>query len=148
MDRLTPAARQITFHAFVVLLLGMIAGFFWGLAMANPDSSASQQAAWRLAHIEGFANGVLMLGIALALPLIAPQGWAERIIRIGTIITGYSNILASLYGGLFNARGTMPTANSSPHDLVVFLGFTPGVLAIIAVILAALYSLRASRSRT
>ncbi len=67
------AARQIAFHAVIVLFLGMVPGFCWGMLMADSTSSVSQQSAWRLAHIEGFANGVLMLLVALSYPLINPQ---------------------------------------------------------------------------
>ena len=128
------AAKQIAFHATLVLILGMISGFFWGMGMSDPGSSETQLAAWRLAHIEGFANGVLMLIVALAYPLINPLGRAELIIRFGIIITGYSNILASMYGGIFDARGLFPNPESTVHDLVVYYGFMPGVVAILAVL--------------
>jgi hypothetical protein len=138
------AARQIAFHAVIVLFLGMVSGFFWGMLMADATSSVSQQSAWRLAHIEGFANGVLMLLVALSYPLINPQGSAEKIIRIGIIITGYSNILASMYGGIFDARGLMPSADSTVHDLVVYFGFMPGVVAILVVLPTMAIALRRS----
>jgi len=128
------AARQIAFHAVIVLFLGMVSGLFWGMLMSDATSSITQQAAWRLAHIEGFANGVLMLIVALSYPLINPQGRAEQIIRFGIIITGYSNIFASMYGGFFDARGLVPSADSTLHDLVVYYGFMPGVVAILVVL--------------
>ena len=136
------APRQLAFHAVIVLALGMVSGFIWGNTMADPAATASQAAAWRLAHIEGFANGVLMLGVALSYSLMQPVGRAERIIRFGMIVTGYSNILASMYGGFFDGRGLMPSAASSTHDLVVFYGFMPGVIAIFAVLAAMAFSLR------
>ena len=131
---LNRAARQIAFHATIVLILGMVSGFFWGMSMGD-GSTESQQAAWRLAHIEGFANGVLMLVVALAYPLIDPRGRAEIIIRVGIIITGYSNILATVYGGIFDARGLLPSPESTIHDLVVYYGFLPGVVAVLVVLL-------------
>jgi hypothetical protein len=135
-------ARQIAFHAVIVLFLGMVSGLFWGMLMNDAASSISQQSAWRLAHIEGFANGVLMMLIALSYPLINPQGRAEKVIRIGIIVTGYSNILASMYGGIFDARGLMPSADSTVHDLVVYCGFVPGVVAIFVVLPTIAISLR------
>ena len=135
-------ARKLAFHAVIVLTLGMIAGFIWGNVMADPGASATSAAAWRLAHLEGFANGVLMLLVALSYSLVRPNEKAERLIRFGMIIVGYSNILASMYGGLFDARGTMPTADSGIHDLVVFFGFLPGVIAIFVVLGALASSLR------
>jgi len=142
MDNNTKHARQIIFHAVVVLALGMISGFIWGNVMADPAESLSRAAAWRLAHIEGFANGVLMLGIALSYPLVQPVGRAEKIIRYGIIVTGYSNIFATIYGGVFDGRGLMPGAGSSIHDLVVFYGFIPGVVAIFLVLASMAVSLR------
>ena len=136
------APRQLAFHAVIVLALGMVSGFIWGNTMADPAATASQAAAWRLAHIEGFANGVLMLGVALSYSLMQPVGRAERIIRFGMIVTGYSNIIASMYGGFFDGRGLMPSAASSTHDLVVFYCFIPGVIAIFAVLAAMAFSLR------
>jgi hypothetical protein len=135
-------ARKLGFHAVIVLALGMISGFVWGYVMVDPDATTTRAAAWRLAHIEGFANGVLMLVIALSYSLVKPNEKAERLIRYGMIIVGYSNILASMYGGLFDARGTMPTADSGVHDLVVFYGFMPGVIAIFVVLGAMASSLR------
>lgn len=135
-------ARQLAFHAVVILGLGMVAGYFWGNAIGDPAIPASQASAWRLAHIEGFANGVLMLVVALSYPLVQPNEKAERLIRLGMIVVGYSNILASLYGGLFDARGTMPNADSSIHDMIVFFGFMPGVVAIFIVLGAMASSLR------
>ena len=74
--------------------------------------------------------------------LLQPNLKAERLIRYGMIIVGYSNILASMYGGIFDARGTMPTADSALHDLVVFYAFMPGVIAIFVVLGAMASSLR------
>ena len=51
-------------------------------------------------------------------------------------------MLANMYGGVFAARGTMPTADSGVHDLIVFYGFMPGVVAIFIVLGAMASSLR------
>ena len=85
-----------------------------------------------------------MLVIALAYSLLNPVEKAERLIRYGMIVVGYSNILASMYGGVFDARGTMPAADSGVHDLMVFYGFMPGVVAIFIVLGAMASSLRKS----
>ncbi len=138
-------ARQIAFHAVVVLALGMISGFIWGSVMSDPAQTLSRAAAWRLAHIEGFANGVLMLVVALSYSLVQPTGMAEKLIRYGIILTGYSNIVASMYGGLFDARGLMPSAQSSVHDLLVFYAFIPGVVAIFVVLGAMASVLRGNK---
>ena len=135
-------ARKLALHAVIVLALGMISGFIWGYVMVDPNATLTRAAAWRLAHIEGFANGVLMLVIALSYPLLQPNIGAERLIRYGMVVVGYSNILASMYGGVFDARGTMPTADSAMHDLVVFYGFLPGVIAIFVVLGAMASSLK------
>ncbi|MEP6391264.1 MAG: hypothetical protein ABJ056_15235 [Halioglobus sp.] len=135
-------ARQLAFHAVVILGLGMVAGYFWGNALGDPTVAVSQANAWRLAHIEGFANGVLMLVVALSYSLVQPNEKAEKLIRFGMIVVGYSNILASGYGGIFDARGTMPSADSSVHDVIVFFGFMPGVVAIFIVLGAMASSLR------
>lgn len=141
----TNHARQIAFHAVVVLALGMVSGFIWGSVMSDPTQTLSRAAAWRLAHIEGFANGVLMLGVALSYALVQPVGRAEQLIRYGIIITGYSNIFASMYGGIFDGRGLMPSAQSSAHDLVVFYAFMPGVIAIFVVLGALASALRGNK---
>ncbi len=142
MQQNLTGARQLAFHAVVVLILGMVSGFFWGNTLADPAATASKAAAWRLAHIEGFANGVLMLVVALSYQLLQPGYRAERIIRYGMIVTGYSNILASMYGGVFDGRGLMPGPESSVHDLVVFYGFMPGVIAVLLALSAMILSLR------
>jgi len=142
MNEINQGARKLAFHAVIVLVLGMISGFIWGYVMVDPDATVTRAAAWRLAHIEGFANGVLMLVIALSYSLVRPTQKSERLIRWGMVVVGYSNILASMYGGLADARGTMPTADSGVHDLIVFYGFLPGVIAIFIVLGAMASSLR------
>jgi hypothetical protein len=142
MNENSQGARKLAFHAVIVLALGMVSGFIWGNVMADSGATATRVAAWRLAHIEGFANGVLMLVIALSYSLVRPSATAERLIRYGMIVVGYSNILASMYGGIFDARGTMPSVDSGVHDLVVFYGFLPGVIAIFFVLGALAFSLR------
>jgi hypothetical protein len=142
MNENSQGARKLAFHAVIVLALGMVSGFIWGNVMADSGTTATRVAAWRLAHIEGFANGVLMLVIALSYSLVRPSGTAERLIRYGMIVVGYSNILASMYGGIYDARGTMPSVDSGVHDLVVFYGFLPGVIAIFLVLGALAFSLR------
>ncbi len=141
----TNHARQIAFHAMIVLTLGMVSGFIWGSVMSDPTETLSRAAAWRLAHIEGFANGVLMLGIALSYALVQPQGLNEKIIRYGIIVTGYSNMVATIYGGIFDGRGLMPSAASSTADLVVFYAFLPGVIGIFGVLVAMAISLRGKK---
>jgi len=141
MNENSQGARRLAFHAVIVLALGMISGFIWANVMVDPGATATRAAAWRLAHIEGFASGVLVLVIALSYSLVKPNRKAERLIRYGMILVGYSNILASMYGGLFDARGTMPTADSGMHDLVVFYGFMPGMIAIFVVLGAMALSL-------
>jgi hypothetical protein len=64
-------ARQIVFHAVVIFTLGMVSGFIWGNVMSDPSQTQTRAAAWRMAHIEGFANGVLMLVVALSYSLLS-----------------------------------------------------------------------------
>jgi hypothetical protein len=142
MTELLQPARKLAFHAIIVLALGMISGFLWGNTLADTSATASRAAAWRLAHIEGFANGVLMLVVALSYTLLQPDRKLERVIRYSMIVTGYSNILASMYGGFFDARGLIPGPDASNHDLVVFYGFMPGVIAIFVALGAMALTLR------
>lgn len=123
--KLASQARSLAFHGSVLLLLSFVAGFLYSQALGgNGDAQA-----WRLAHMEALLNGMLMLLVACGYSLISPSLLQEKLIRIGLLVTGYSNLLASGYGGFTGGHGgTSPGDAASIHDWIVFLGFMPGVI--------------------
>ena len=88
--------------------------------------------AWRMAHLEGVINGLILWLTALLLPLL-PFSWvASRRVANGMIAVGWLFTLASLIDALFpNSRGLAmggPWTNS-----LAFLMFYVGVLIVMAV---------------
>src|ERR1051325_916514 len=60
MDR--SLRRRMVFHGAVVVLLGMLAGFPYAFVVTG-DMGGSERA-WRMAHLEGVLNGLLLLAVA------------------------------------------------------------------------------------
>ena len=86
--------RRLTGHAAIVLLLGMGAGFPYGTAVGEGLPEAVR--AWRMAHLEGVLNGLLMLGVAAATTRWKLTTQSERALYIGLLVTGYGNVIAAM----------------------------------------------------
>ncbi len=130
--------RIVILHALGVILLGLVAGFFWGAALVENWSGEAQRA-WRLAHLEGIANGALIIPLALATALSAASPRLIGAIHWALVITAWCNIAASLLAALSGTRGlefAPPAAN-----MLVYGIFSVGILAILFALGALGYAL-------
>lgn len=102
-------------HGALVFLVGMLAGFpyafvliqkvaLWPLPSVDWTPPGDVRG-WRMAHLEGILNGLTLIAVAAAAPRLRlgprPQAW----VAWGLIATAWGNILASVIGPLFGARG-------------------------------------------
>lgn len=135
-------------HAMVVLLLGLIAGFPWANVInagLDVEGAAEASRAWRMAHLEGLLNGLLMLGVAGIGPvLMLSEGqvrWLSRLL----CLAGYGNIVASILGAATGNRGLQPVG--PPANQAVFVLFMSAVAAVfVAVVLVIFGCVRRSQT--
>lgn len=122
--------RRLTGHAAIVLLLGMGAGFPYGTAVTEGLPDAVR--AWRMAHLEGVLNGLLMLGIAAATSRWTLTSRSRRALYVGLLVTGYGNVLAAIVAASTGVRGLAPGGPTA--NWAVFAGFMAAVLAVLLVL--------------
>jgi hypothetical protein len=132
-------------HAIAVIVLGLLAGVPFGMVITG--GLEGDVRAWRMAHLEGVMNGLLMLAIAAAGSLLQLGPREARWLPRCLLVTGYGNVVASIIGACVGARGLDPTASSA--ELVVFLLFWMAILAVFAALfIAARGALRFARSQS
>ena len=94
---------RMLYHGAVVILLGLLAGFPYAFVLTG--QIAGEERAWRMAHMEGLLNGMLVLLAA------AVSGWLVLSARQHTwlawslIAAAYGNVIASTIGATFGVRG-------------------------------------------
>lgn len=100
----------------LVFLLGMAAGFpfafvilerveLWPFPGSLPWTGPGDLRGWRMAHLEGILNGLTLIGVAAASPLLTLSYGRQRALFWSLIVTAWGNMLASLIGPLFGGRG-------------------------------------------
>ena len=120
-------ARMI-FHGAVVVMLGLLAGFPHAFVLTG--QLAGEERAWRMAHLEGLLNGMLVMiaaSVAGALVLSARQ-WTW--LYWSLVAAAYGNVVASVLGASAGVRG-LATAGP-PANLVMNLLFWVAIGGILA----------------
>ncbi|MEQ9518678.1 MAG: hypothetical protein RLN89_04480 [Parvibaculum sp.] len=96
-------------YGAIIFILGLVAGvpFVWAIADAATGAPEAVESlrAWRMAHLEGVLNGMMMIAIAAAAKQLTISASQSNLITWGLLITGWGNILASFVSGLTGGRG-------------------------------------------
>lgn len=125
----------LIFNGALVFILGMAAGvpFLNAIDAASTGGAAEMEAvrAWRMAHMEGALNGMLMIAVAATTAHLTLSARMGAVIGWGLIATGWGNIIASFVSGLTGGRGLSLTG----FDWNT-LTFTLFSIAIVGVLLA------------
>ncbi len=137
---------RLVFHGAVVVMLGLLAGFPHAFVLTG--QLAGEERAWRMAHLEGLLNGmVMMLAAAVSGSLVlAPrrQSW----LLWSLVAAGYGNVIASVLGASFGVRGL--TLAGPPANVVMNLLFWVAIGGILVgvglVIVGARAAARAARA--
>ena len=98
-------ARMI-YHGGVVFLLGLALGLPFGLVLLG--SMEGSERAWRMAHLEGVLNGLLVIGVAAVGPALGLSAARAAIVAWCMIATAYGNVIASAIGAAYGVRGLSP----------------------------------------
>jgi hypothetical protein len=122
-------ASLLVAHAAIVLLIGLVVGF----PFATATTAGGDVRAWRMAHLEALLNGLLMLGVAAASPLLTLGPRAQAILFWSLVVTGYGNALASWLAAGSGERGL--AAGGTLANNLVFAGFMIAVVTVIVALL-------------
>ncbi len=160
MSDLKRAQRLLLGHGALVLLVGFVAGFgflffligeinVWPLPVIQYQLPGTYDA-WRMAHMEGIANGMVLWLLAAILPAL--QHSIKNLYRIamGMVFVAWPIVIASQLDPLFeNARGLSFTPESNwISDIAFFLFFIGIVIAFVVVIAIAVKTLRRPSEET
>ncbi len=145
--------RVLVLHGALVFLLGMAAGFpfafeilggfeLWPLPWRVEFDMPGDVRGWRMAHLEGVLNGVLLISVAAVAPLLRLGSRTAAWIKWGLLATAWGNILASWLGPLTETRGLRfgGTANS-----IVFLLFMVAIVGVLGAMVSVALGARARR---
>jgi hypothetical protein len=120
------ARSSLVLHGILVIVLGLLAGFPYALVISG--DLTGELRAWRMAHLEGVLNGLLMLGVGAAGSLLVLSPGKTRLLVISLLVAGYGNVVASTLGAALGVRGLSPSGPAA--NLVVFLLFTAAIAGV------------------
>ena len=112
----------------LVALAGLLAGFPFALAITG-DITAEPRA-WRMAHLEGLLNGMLLLAVAGVYRRLRLEEGQRKIMVWSLAAMAWANFAASVIGAIFGERGLTPAL--PPANLVVYSLFFAAVVGVFA----------------
>jgi hypothetical protein len=98
--------KRLVFHGAIVVLLGLLLGFPFGFVILG--TLPGSERAWRMAHLEGLLNGLLVIGVAAVAPSLRLGGRQGALLFWSLIVTAYGNTVAAALGATFGVRGLAP----------------------------------------
>ena len=119
---------RLVFHGAVVVMLGLLAGFPHAFVLTG--QLVGEERAWRMAHLEGLLNGMLMMlaaAVAGSLVLTASQ---QSWLLWSLVAAGYGNVIASVLGASVGVRGL--ALAGPPANVVMNLLFWIAIAGILA----------------
>ena len=140
-------------HGALVLLWGFVVGFgflffligeiaLWPIPGRIAYQMPGTYDAWRMAHMEGIVNGLLLWLVALVLPLVPLASPGRRRLTWAAIVVAWTIVVASTFDPLFpDSRGLRFGANL-PNTVAFFLFYVGIVLAFAVVVTIAWRTLR------
>jgi hypothetical protein len=141
---------QLVAHGALVFLVGMVAGFPFAFAILGkialwPFSIdwtvPGDVRGWRMAHLEGVLNGLLLIGVAAVGGLLRLDPRQHGRLVAALLVTAWGNMIASIIGPIFGVRGL--ELGGGVANSVVFLLF---MVAIVTVFVALALIYRGARA--
>ena len=120
------AQTQILFHGLIVLLLALLCGAPYGMAITRGWGDEAVRA-WRLAHFSLVVGGIWLMVVAAVthLLVLSPRGLTVLVASI--VFSAYSFALALIVAAVGGVRGL--EASGPPLNLVAFLANNAAALA-------------------
>jgi hypothetical protein len=118
----------MVFHGTVVVLLGLAAGFPQAFVITGQLEGSER--AWRMAHLEGLLNGLLVLAVAVIADRLVLGRWRHALLAWSLVVAAYGNVVAAILAAVWRVRGLTPAGPAT--NLIVYVLF---MIAIVAVFL-------------
>jgi len=108
--------RRLVRHGALVFLIGMAAGFpfaveilgrfeLWPLPIHVEMDVPGDYRGWRMAHLEGVLNGILLIAVAAVGSHLRLGARGAAWVTWGLLVCAWGNIIASWIGPLSETRG-------------------------------------------
>jgi hypothetical protein len=143
---MTQLQRVMMANGFLVILVSMFAGFMlmfnlvggfeiWPGKILDFSVYGSTDG-WVRAHSGGVTNGLLVLGIAFALPHINVSQFQEKFLAYGFIYVAWSfTVFYWLGNAAANRSLTFGDNQMGESSFISILGFLPGLPSVILVVI-------------
>ena len=123
-------SRKLVFHGGIVVLLGMLSGIPFAMALLGYLSVDPSH--WRISHMEGLINGLLMIAIAASGQYLQLSDRCSKLLFCSMVFTGYSNALYGWARGLSGSAG-LDFAPPIGNQIAALLGGLPIFTAFLAI---------------
>ena len=134
-------------HGALIFLFGMAAGLPFAMVLLAGNGTPpvpGDLRGWRMAHLEGVLNGLTLIAVAGVGRDMSLTRRSQLVIFWSLVITGWGNIIASIIGPVFGARGL--TFGGGVPNSVMYLLFMAAVLGVVvAMVVAVMGAWRAAR---
>jgi len=125
-------------HGALLFLAGMAAGFPFAFEILGAielwpirieAEMPGDVRGWRMAHLEGILNGLLLCVIGAVGARLRLSARASAIVVWGLVVTGWGNVVASWVGPLSETRGL--AVSGFDWNTLVFALFFAAIVAVI-----------------
>lgn len=132
----------LIFHGAVIAIIGLLSGFgfvfeilnslsVWPVVIDISGQFPGSERGWRVAHVAGVMNGLMLILAGLALAPIVASKLSERWIVWGLVYTGWGNTLFFHLANFSNNRGlSAGTTLYGEADWLGTLGYVFGASTI------------------
>jgi len=144
----------MSFHAFIVILIGSTAGFAWLISLGGylelwplppiEISVPDQKELWRNAHVGPIVHGMLVVLVASLSPLLKLTKKEAKILVIAGLVEVWGNALGFSTAPFTSNRGLTPDG-SFINQFAYFTFYPAVVAALVVVILGIMGSYRAMK---
>lgn len=159
LDAAARGRLLLLLHGSIIAIIGLVSGFglvfaileaysVWPLTIPSSAPVPGSEHGWRIAHVAGVMNGMLMMITGLALPHVAAGRRALAWIVGSMIYTGWGNTIFFHCANVSHNRGLSAGATRfGPADLAGTAGYLIGASTIPFTILALVLIAQAARRR-
>ncbi len=124
-----PCSKCLLISGSVVLLAGLLSGIPMGFAIIRQKGEQKVRA-WRVAHSTLIMDGLLMIVVGLAVPVLSLEEGNLGLMVWALVISGYSFVLALTIGTWKGCRGLTPVPCGI--GTILYGGHVVGALALLA----------------
>ncbi|MCG7522047.1 hypothetical protein [Ruegeria sp. Ofav3-42] len=154
---MTIAQHRMLKHGLIILLMGLIGGVLMAVNMVGKIALEplpvvidyalpGETSRWRAVHVGNLMNGLMAIGLALALPHVSLSGRTEAWVSWGIVGSVWANFVFYVFGVFAPNHGVSISANplgeASWQGVVAYVPATIAAYVSIAVVILLLVRLK------